>query len=107
MDYTYEELKKKRVAELREIAAKIDHEELHGYSQMHKDHLLKALCNALGVDMFEHHVAKASHKTQIKAQIKELKKKKDEVIGAHNKAELKVIHRKIHRLKRILRKAAV
>ena len=107
MAHTYDELKKKTVAQLREIAAGIEHEEVKGYSQMNKNHLLKALCNALGIDMFEHHVARDSHKTQIKAQIKDLKKKRDEAIETHNKKEMRVLRRQIHHLKRILRKAAV
>ena len=107
MDYTYEELKKKNVSQLREIAEGIEHEEVQGYSQMHKDHLLKALCTALGIDMFEHHVAKDAHKTEIKTKIKELKTKRNEAIAEHNHSELKNIRRQIHYLKRILRKAAV
>jgi len=67
MAHTYEELKKKTVAELREIASGIEHEAVQGYTQMNKDHLLKALCNALGIDMFEHHVARDAHKSEIKA----------------------------------------
>ena len=107
MAHTYEELKKKNVADLREIAAGIEHEDMHGYTQMNKDHLLKALCKSLGIDMHEHHVAISANKSAIKAQIKELKNKRDEAIAASNKNELKVIRRKIHHLKRELRKTAV
>ena len=107
MAHTYEELKKKNVSQLREIAADIEHEAVQGYSQMHKDHLLKALCTALGIDMFEHHVAKDAHKTEIKAKIKDLKTKRDEAIAEHNHGELRVIRRQIRNLKRTLRKAAV
>ncbi len=107
MAHTYEELKKKNVSELREIAEGIEHEEVQGYSQMHKDHLLKALCKALGIDMFEHHVAKDSHKSEIKAKIKDLKTRRDEAIAEHNHGELRVIRHKIRNLKRMLRKAAL
>ena len=107
MAHTYEELKKKTVAELREIAAGIEHEDLHGHTQMNKEHLLKALCKALGIDMHEHHIAKSANKTDIKAKIKELKKKRDEALTVRNKDELMVIRRKIHNLKRSLRKAAI
>jgi len=107
MPHTYEELKKKTVAELRKIAADMEHEAVQGYTQLNKEHLLKALCTALGIDMHEHHVARDSHKTEIKAQIKELKKKRDEALAAHKKDELRVIRRKIHHLKRVLRKTAV
>ncbi len=107
MDHTFEELKKKTVAELRDIAAEMEQEAVQGYTQMNKDHLLKALCNALGIDMYEHHVASDAHKTEIKAQIKELKKKRDEALTSHKKDGLRDIRRKIHHLKRVLRKAAV
>jgi len=106
MAHTYEELKKKKVSELREIAAGIEHEELKGYTQLNKDHLLKALCKALGIDMFEHHIAKGSEKAKIKSKIKALKTKRDEAIAARNRGELKLVRRKIHHLRRSLRKTA-
>jgi hypothetical protein len=37
---TYEDLKKKTVAELREIAKGLTHDAVQGYTQMNKDHLL-------------------------------------------------------------------
>ena len=107
MEHTYEELKKKTVAQMREIASELDHEAVKGYTQMNKDHLLKALCTALGIDMHEHHVAHIAGKTKIKAQIKELKKKRDEALEAHDHKELKTVRRKIHHLKRALHKATV
>ncbi len=107
MAHTFEELKKKTVAELRKIAAGIEHEAVKGRTQMNKDHLLKAICTALGIDMYEHHVAKSADKSKIKAKIKDLKNKRDEAIKAHNSNELKLIRRKIHHLKRSLRKVAV
>ena len=48
MPYTYHELKVKTVQELRDIAKDIPHDAVQGYSQMNKDHLLPALCKALG-----------------------------------------------------------
>jgi len=107
MDYTYHDLKKMKVAELRDIAAGIDHEAVQGSTQMNKEHVLKAICTALGIDMFEHHVSHDSHKTEIKTQIKALKVKRDEAVAEKNKAEVKIIRRKIHRLKRKLHKSAV
>jgi hypothetical protein len=47
MAMTYEELHKKTVAELRDIAKSLDHEAVQGYTQMNKDHLLPAVCKAL------------------------------------------------------------
>ena len=107
MEYTFEDLKKKRVVELREIAAGIEHEAVKGYTQMNKGHLLEAVCTALCVDMFEHHVVKDTHKSGIKTQIKELKTKRDKVLAAHKKDELHIIQKRIRKLKRTLRKMAV
>lgn len=107
MAYTYEELKKKTVAQLREIAAGMDREAMKGYTQLNKEHLLIALCETLGIDMHEHHKVMGLNKADIKAKIKELKKKRDEAIAAHNHADLKAVRSKIHKLKRQLRKAMV
>ena len=42
MEYTYTELRKKTVAQLREIAEGIEHEAVEGFSQLNKDQLLEA-----------------------------------------------------------------
>ena len=42
MTHTYEALKKKTIAELREIAKDIEHEAVQGYTQLNKEHLLPA-----------------------------------------------------------------
>ncbi len=107
MAHTYEELKKKTVAELREIAAGIDDEAVKGYSQLNKEHLLAAMCKALKIDMHAHHAAEVANKGGIKTKIKLLKKKRDEAIAAHNHASLRLIRRRIHFMKRELHKAAV
>jgi hypothetical protein len=107
MAYTYDELKHKTVAELREIAAGIEHEALKGYTQLNKDHLLHALATALGLDTHQHHEVKGINKTDIKSKIKALKKRRDEAIEAHDHARLKQVRRHIHRLKREIHKATV
>jgi hypothetical protein len=107
MAYTYHELKEKTVAELREIAAGSDHEAVQGYSQLNKEHLLVALCKAFNVDMHEHHQVKGVDKTTIKAQIKELKTKRDAAIAAHDSKQLKDIRRKMHELRRKIKRALV
>ena len=43
MAHTYEELKTKTVAELREIAKGLDHEAVQGYTQLNKEHLPAAV----------------------------------------------------------------
>ncbi|RMG64891.1 MAG: hypothetical protein D6715_09005 [Calditrichaeota bacterium] len=107
MSYTYKELKKKTVAELREIASGIEHEAVKGYTQLNKEHLLEAICKALNIDMHEHHVAVGVDKTGIKAQIRELKKQRDEAIAAHDHKRLRAVRRKIKKLKNQLRRAMV
>ena len=74
MAHTYEELKKMTVEELREIAAGLDHEAVQGYTQTNKEHLLPALCTALGIEARAHHEVKGVDKAKIKGRIKELKK---------------------------------
>ena len=107
MDYTFKELKHKTVAQLREIASGIEHEAVQGYTQLNKDHLIEAICKALNIDMFEHHVAKGIDKGKIKAQIKSLKKDRDKLIGEKNYAELKKVRKQIKVLKNKLRRAMV
>ena len=107
MAHTFEELKKRTVAELREIAAGIEHEAVQGHTQMHKNELLPALCRALGIDMHEHHEVRVENKTEIKAKIRDFKKKRDAFLAAHDHTGLKAIRRQIHHLKRQIRRATV
>ena len=107
MAYTYDELKHKTVAELRDIAVGIEHEALQGYTQLNKEHLLHALARALGVEEHHHHDVVGINKTQIKSKIKALKLQRDEAIEAHDRARLKSVRRRIHRLKREIHKATV
>ena len=105
-DYTFEQLKHKTVAELREIAKGIEHEAVQGYTQLNKEHLVVAIARALGIQ-HEHHDVIGIDKSAIKAQIKELKKKRDEALLAHDSKQLKVVRRTIHRLKRRIHRATV
>jgi hypothetical protein len=109
MSYTYEQLREKTVAELREIAAGIKHEAVQGYTQLNKEHLLAAMCKALNIDMHLHRKVKAAgiNRAQIKSQMKELKKKRDTALKAHDHSQLKVVRRQMHELRRAVRKAAV
>ena len=108
MEYTWEDLHKMPVKRLREIAEELgDHEELHGFLTMHKENLVPALCHVLGVEDHAQHVVVGIDKAAVKAQIKELKLQRDEVLAAKDPVELKRIRRKIHRLKRKLHKATV
>jgi len=103
VDHTYEELKKKTLAELREIAKGSDHEAVQGFTQMNKDHLLPALCKAFGIDAREHHVAHGAEKTQARARMHELKKKRQDAIAAGDRDQLKIIRREYHHWNHLLR----
>lgn len=108
MAYTYEELKHKTVAELREIASGVEeHDAVQGYTQLNKDQLLPALCKALGIEMHAHHHVVGIDKTAIKTKIHALKKKRDEILASKDRAELKGVLRQIHDLKRQIRRATV
>jgi hypothetical protein len=106
MAFTYEELKHKTVAELREIAKGIEHEAVQGYTQLNKDHLLVAISKALGLK-HEHHDVVGVDKASIKARMRELKTKREAALAAHDHAQLKVVRRTLHRLKRRIHKATV
>ncbi len=106
MDYTFEQLKHKTVVELREIARGIEHEAVQGYTQLNKEHLLVAISKALGIK-HEHHEVVGVDKASIKARIRELKKKREEALSAHDRGQLKIVRRTIHRLKRRIHKATV
>lgn len=107
MSYTYEQLEKMTVAELRKIAEGIDHEAVHGYSTMHKEKLLPALCTALGIETHKHHSAKTPDKTVLKQKIRALKRERDDAIAKGDKIKLAEIRQQIHDLKRKLRKSIV
>ena len=76
---------------------------MKGFSQMNKDHLLPALCNALGIDAREHHAASGIDKPAIKAKMGELRKKRQQALEAHDHDTLKSVRRQIHRLNRQIR----
>lgn len=103
MAYTYEELKGKTIAELREIAKDVQHESVQGFSQMNKDHLLPALCRALGIDTHGHHAVTGVDKPAIKAKMRELKRQRDAALQAGDYAQLKNVRRHLHHLNHQLR----
>jgi hypothetical protein len=102
--YTYHELHGKTIEELREIAKGTPNQDaVQGYSQMNKQHLLPALCKALGIDTKDHHDVVGIDKPAIKAKMRELKKKRAAAINAHDHDALKGIRRHIHSLNRQIR----
>ena len=106
MELTYEQLRHKTLAELREMAKGNEQEVVQGYTQMNKEHLVVALAKALGIQ-HEHHSAVGIDKSTVKSRIKELKTQRAAAIAAHDRAQLKVVRRTIHRLKRQIHKATV
>jgi len=106
MDYTFKELKEKTVAQLKEIAKGIEHEAVKGYTQLNKDHLLSAICTALGIDMHVHHEIKGLDKSKVKRKIRKLKSERDQVLPTRDKKKLKSIRRQVKRLKNKMRRAA-
>ena len=106
MAHTYKELKHKTVAELREMAKGLEHEAVKGYTQMNKDHLVPALCKALGIDAHEHHVAAMAEKTAVKTKMRELKAAKAQALTKGDHALLHSIRRHYHALNHALRTAA-
>ncbi len=107
MPHTYEELKTKTIAELREIAKGLDHEAVQGYTQLNKEHLLIAVCRALGVDMHAHHKhhEAAEALARMKKEVKTLKKQRDEALADHDSGALKRARTRMRRLKKRISKA--
>jgi hypothetical protein len=99
MAYSYDELKGKTVAELREIAK----DTVTGASQMNKDHLLPVLCKALGIETHAHHEVHGIDKTSVKAQMRTLKSERERALDAHDHLKLKSIRRQMHRLNHQIR----
>lgn len=106
MAHTYEELKKKTVAELRDLAKGLEHEAVQGYTQMNKDHLLPALCKALGIDAHEHHAAVGAAKAATKATMREIKKACDAAKVEGDYDRLHRLRRQYHALNHTLRTSA-
>jgi hypothetical protein len=107
MAYTYEQLSKMNVIELRKIADGIDHEAVHGHSTMHKEKLLPALCRALNIETHAHHKVIGINKTAVKAEIRSWKKKRADALTTKDYMKLSEIRQHIHDLKVKLRNSIV
>jgi hypothetical protein len=107
MAHTYEELHSMTVAQLREIAEGIEHDAVHGFSTMHKEHLLPALCEALGIEAHVHHEVVGIDKAKVKAEIRELKLERKAALEAGDDEQLRRVRRRVHRLKGKLRRATI
>ncbi len=107
MAHTYHDLREMTVAQMREVASGLEHEAVQGYTQLNKEHLLLAVCQALDIDPHEHHEAVGIDKSKIKAEIRKLKVDRQGALEAKDSKELKRIRRQIRGLKRKIRKALV
>jgi hypothetical protein len=104
MAQTYHELKDKTIQELRDIAKDVHHDAVQGFSQMNKEHLLPALCRALGIPIHEHAEVVGIDKPAIKAKMRELKRKRDEAVASKDGDALKSLRRQRHSLNRAIRR---
>jgi len=98
----WHELQKKKVTELREMASEQGHS---GTSGLIKDQLVEWLADKLGIER-PHKVVSGMDKAGIKAKIRELKTERQQALEAGDHAALKRARRKIHRLKRRIRRGA-
>jgi hypothetical protein len=107
MSYTYEQLHEMTVAQLRDIAKGVEHDAVKGFSTMHKEKLIPALCKALGIDAHVHHHVVGLNKAQVKAEIRACKKRRDEALLKKDLVAYRNALKEIHRLKNRLRNAMV
>jgi hypothetical protein len=107
MAHTYEEISGMTVAQLRELASGIEHEAVQGYTQLHKEQLIPAICTALGIEARVHHEVVGLDKKAVKAQISALKTKRTAALEAKDGKELKRVRRNIRKLKHKMRRAMV
>jgi hypothetical protein len=99
----FHELQKTRVADLREMM-KEHLPDVEGVIGLKKEDLVDQLADKLGIEKPSKHVAAGLGKRAIKAEIRDLKVKREAALEAHDHAELKKYRRKIHRRKRRLRR---
>jgi hypothetical protein len=106
MAHTYEDLKHKTIAELRELAKGTAHEAVQGYTQMNKERLLPALCKALGIDAHVHHAAMAADKAAVKAKMREIRAACDAALASGEHDRVHRLRRQYHQLNHKLRSSA-
>jgi len=104
--HTYEELKHKTVAELRDMAKDLHHDAVQGYTQMNKEHLLPALCKALGIDAHEHHAAATAQKAAIRTEMRSIREQRAKATTSGDHDLLRRLRRRYHKLNHSLRTSA-
>ncbi len=99
----WHELQKKRVADLRDMM-KEKAPQVQGVLSWKKDQLVEELAQLMGIEK-PHKVIEGLDKTAVKAKIRSHKQARDAALEAKDPAKLRFERRKIHRLKRRLRRA--
>ncbi len=99
----YHDLQKTRVIDLREMMKEHLPDE-KGTIGLKKEQLVNMLAAKLGIEKPHKHVAAGLGKRAIKAEIRELKIKRQAALEAQKAGELKKYRRLIHRRKRRLRR---
>jgi len=99
----YHDLQKTRVVDLREMM-KEHLPDVTGVIGLKKEELISQLAAKLGIEEPHKHVAAGLGKRAIKAEIREMKLKRQAALEASDSAELKKYRRLIHRRKRRLRR---
>ncbi len=106
----YDRMHKLTVTKLREEAMEKFHDQLKGTHGMHKEELLAAICELMGIHIeVEHHKAKPAAKIsdeELKTRMKKLKTQRVEALDAKDKVQLIQTRKKIKKLKRSLRRLA-
>lgn len=97
----FHELSKLTVVKLREMAHE---QEVKDASGMHKEELIDLLCKRLGIEK-PHVEVVGIDKSTIKAEIRKLKKVRDEAYRVKDPAGLRATRHKIHLLRRQLRRS--
>jgi hypothetical protein len=101
----YHELEKTTVSKLREMAKEQD-PELKGISGMKKQELVDLVASKMGIAV-PHKIVAGVDKATLKSQIRACKAERDAAIQSRDRAKLKETRRRLHGLRRSLRKATV
>lgn len=104
-------LEKMTIKELREIAMEIPHDHTEvAVVEMTKDQLVAFIKKAWGIEDKQPHKEKLAttkrDKLAIKAQIRALKREKEEALAAKDKKKTSLLRKRISRLKKLSRKVA-
>lgn len=99
----YHDLQKTRVGDLRDMM-KEHLPEVQGVIGLKKEELVEMLAEKLGIEKPHKHVEAGLGKRAIKAEIRDLKVKRQAALEAGDSAGLKRYRRLIHRKKRKLRR---